>query len=62
MILIERLERKKVNMKKENKLCGNDYMLCFNALIYIYRVIILKCNLTKVLKCDIRKLDCKVKK
>lgn len=26
MILIERLERKKVNMKKENKLCGNDYI------------------------------------
>jgi len=43
MILIERLERKKVNMKKENKLCRNDYMLCFNALIYIYiyRVIII---------------------
>lgn len=41
MILIERLERKKVNMKKENKLCGNNYMLCFNALIYIYRVIII---------------------
>jgi hypothetical protein len=41
MILIERLERKKVNMKKENKLCHNDYMLCFNALIYIYRVIII---------------------
>jgi hypothetical protein len=37
MLLIERLERREVSMKKENKLCDNGYMICFN----IYGVLLI---------------------